>query len=156
MSQQRYSIPDMADILHQVSSLYMSSNLMIDYGTGEKYTPVEVHFLKYIVDHPGKTTTDLSRDWDKTKAAISQMMKKLEQKGLIYREPAPDSEKKQLYRATPKGEKINELHEAYDTITFGKTMEPVLNIYSEEEIGSCFDILTELCRSLRRKQYHSK
>ena len=45
---------EMADILHQASMLYMASNFPIDYGTGTKYTSVEVHMLKYIIDHPGK------------------------------------------------------------------------------------------------------
>ena len=34
---------EMADILHQASMLYMASNFPIDYGTGTKYTSVEVH-----------------------------------------------------------------------------------------------------------------
>ena len=58
---------EMADILHQASMLYMASNFPIDYGTGTKYTSVEVHMLKYIIDHPGKTVTELSREWDRTK-----------------------------------------------------------------------------------------
>ena len=41
-----YSIADMADILHQASILYTASNIPTDYGTGEKYTSVEVHMLK--------------------------------------------------------------------------------------------------------------
>ena len=61
---------EMADILHQASMLYMASNFPIDYGTGTKYTSVEVHMLKYIIDHPGKTVTELSREWDRTKPAI--------------------------------------------------------------------------------------
>ena len=79
----KYSIARMADILHQASLLYMASNIPIDYGTGLEYTSVEVHMLEYVIDHPGKTVTELSLDFDKTKAAISQMMKKLEEKELI-------------------------------------------------------------------------
>ena len=78
-----YSAADMADILHRASMLYTASNIPIDYGTGEKYTSVEVHMLKYIIDHPGKTVTDLSQEWDRSKAAISQMLKRMEEKGLI-------------------------------------------------------------------------
>ena len=91
---------EMADILHQASMLYMASNLPIDYGTGTKYTSVEVHMLKYIIDHPGKTVTELSREWDRTKPAISQMLKRMEQKGLISWTTEPGNNKKQLYHRT--------------------------------------------------------
>ena len=51
---EKHTISEKADIMHRSSSLYMASNIPIDYGTGEMYTPVEVHMLKYIKDHPGK------------------------------------------------------------------------------------------------------
>lgn len=155
MQQASYSVAEKADILHQLSSLYMSSNIPIDYGTGEKYTPVEVHMLEFIITNPGKTVTDLSQDWDKTKAAISQQMKKLEEKGLVHRTGARDSLKKQLYYATEKGERLNRLHLAYDTKIFGKTLEYVRRTHSDEEIDNCFRLLIDLSDALRSKHYHS-
>lgn len=155
MKNYRYTIADMADILHQASSLYMSSNLPIDYGTGDKYTSVEVHMLKYIIDHPGKTVTDLSREWDKTKAAISQMMKKLEEKELIRKEPAPDSDKKQLYFPSQKGLKLNETHANYDSVVFGQTISLLKDTCSEEEINLCFHVLEEYTKARRKKHYRS-
>ena len=119
----QHSAAKKADILHQASMLYMSSNIPTDYGTGEEYTSVEVHLLEYIVDHPGKTVTELSLDFDKTKAAISQMLRKIEDKGLIEHHEAPDSKKKQLYYATPKGQELNQIHIRYDDRVFGKTLE---------------------------------
>lgn len=156
MENHHYTIADMANILHQTSSLYMSSNIPIDYGTGDKYTAVEVHMLRYIIDHPGKTVTDLSREWDKTKAAISQMMKKLEEKELIRKEPAPDSDKKQLYYATPKGLTLNETHTNYDSVVFAQTIDLLKSTCSDEEIGVCFHVLEEYNKARRKKHYRSK
>lgn len=150
-----YSVTDMADILHQASMLYMASNLPIDYGTGEIYTAVEVHMLKYIIDHPGKTVTELSQDWDKTKAAISMMTKKLEQKELICKKAAPDSFKKQLYYATSKGMELNEAHLQYDSVVFGKTIDLLKETCSEEEIKLCFHVLNEYSKARRKKHYRS-
>ncbi len=150
-----YSAADMADILHQASMLYMASNLPIDYGTGETYTSVEVHMLRYIIDHPGKTVTELSLDWDKTKAAISIMTKKLEQKGLICKKTAPDSFKKQLYYATPKGVELNAAHLDYDNVVFGQTLELLKETCSDEEINLCFHVLSEYSKARRKKHYHS-
>ena len=151
-----YTNADRADILHQASQLYMASNIPIDYGTGELFTPVEVHALKYIIDHPGKTVTELSRDWDKAKASVSQMMKKLEDKGLVTRLPAPDSRRKQLYAATDQGMALNELHRAYDERVFGTTLSPLFERHSEDEIDACFRMLNEYCLARRRKHYRSQ
>mgnify|MGYP002424117328 CR=1 FL=1 len=149
-----YSAADMADILHRASMLYTASNIPIDYGTGEKYTSVEVHMLKYIIDHPGKTVTDLSQEWDRSKAAISQMLKRMEEKGLITWRGAPDSKKKQLYFATPQGEQLNERHLEYDERVFGKTLELLGETCSQEEIAVCFHVLEEYTKVRRKKHYH--
>jgi len=155
MSIYSYTIADMADILHQAASLYMASNIPIDYGTGIKYTSVEVHMLKYIIDHPGKTVTDLAREWDKTKAAISQMMKKLEEKGLVYKETAPDSEKKQLYYATKMGLELNRSHYSYDSRVFAQTIDLLKQSCTEDEIALCFHVLEEYNKARRKKHYRS-
>ena len=150
-----YSVADKADILHRAAMLYMASNLPIDYGTGETYTMVEVHMVKYIIDHPGKTVTDLSQDWDKTKAAISQMLKRLEKKGLVTWRGAPDSRKKQLYHATPKGEALNLRHREYDERVFGETLALLAQTCSQEEIAVCFHVLEEYTKARRKKHYQS-
>lgn len=150
-----YAVAEMADILHQAASLYMTSNIPIDYGTGELYTSVEMHMLKYIIDHPGKNVTNLSLEWDKTKAAISQMLKKMEQKDLIYYKPAPDSYKKQLYYATAKGRELHKAHTDYDTRVFGKTIDLLRETCSDEEINLCFHVLQEYANARRKKHYRS-
>lgn len=155
MLMKTYSAAEMADILHQASMLYMSSNIPIDYGTGQKYTPVEVHMLEYIINNPGKMTTELSAEWDKTKAAISQMMKKMEEKGLVTHREAHDSRKKQLYYATPYGEELNRQHLAYDERVFGRTLDLMREECSEEEILQCFSTLQKFCRARRKKHYRS-
>ena len=78
-----YTDVEAVDILHQVSAIYVGTKVAHDYGTGESYTAVEVHTLKYIADHDGITVTQLARDYGKTKGAISQILKKIEFKGLI-------------------------------------------------------------------------
>lgn len=155
MEKSKYEIIEMADILHQTSSLYLASNIPIDYGTGEKYTAVEVHTLKYIIDHPGKTNIELAKEWDKTKVAISLMLKKMEEKNLIYKENSLDNKKKQLYYATLKGIELNKAHLEYDAITFGNTMNFVKEICSDEEITTCFYVLEQYIKARRKKHYRS-
>lgn len=151
-----YTNAEKADILHQASLLYMASNIPIDYGTGEKYTPVEVHALKYVLDHPGKTTTDLSHDWDKTKASVSQLMKKLEEKGLVERHADPASRRKQLYFGTAIGCILNECHRRYDEETFGSTLSPLYEKYTDQQLDFCFEVLAAYCDARRRKHYRAE
>ena len=155
MPQKNISIAQMADILHQTSMLYMASNIPVDYGTGEKYTAVEVHMLKYIIDHPGKTVTALAQDFDRTKAAISLMLKKMEQKGIIYHQNSPDSMRKQLYFATEKGLILHKAHLHYDEKVFGRTLELMKEFCSKEDIQNCFSTLQAFLKARRKKHYRS-
>lgn len=155
MADMPFDAAEFADILHQVSTIYISSNIPIDYGTGEKYTASETHMLKYIIDHPGETVTSLSQKWDKTKAAISMMLKKMEQKNLIVHKSAPDSLKKQLYYATELGAALNQAHQKYDSVIFGETIQAVREHFTDEEIACCFRVLPEIAEAIRKKHYHS-
>lgn len=148
-----YPAAKKADILSQTAMLYMAGNIPIDYGTGEKYSPVEAHLLEYIVDHPGKTVTELSHDFNKSKAAISQIMKKIENKGLVRKEEASESRRKQLYYATEKGNTVNLAHLKYDNRVFGHTLTLMEKHCSREEIETCFKVLQQFIQS--RRQRHS-
>ena len=133
----------------------MASNIPIDYGTGEMYTPVEVHMLKYIKDHPGKNVTELSNEWDKTKAAISQMLKKMEQKNLIFKKNPINNFRKQCFFVTEKGQRLCECHEDYDTKVFGETLKMLEEFCTEDEINICFSVL-EKYTEVRQKKHYSK
>ncbi len=155
MDKKVYTAAMAADILHQAAELYGASNIPIDHGTGEKYTQVELHSLMYIVHHPGKNVTQLAKDWDKSKAAVSQMLKKLEAKDLIYRVSSNDSEKIQLYHPTEKGEKLNAVHTEYDERVFGTTFNKLVEDFSKEEVDLAFSILEDYIRIRRMKHYRS-
>lgn len=151
----KHTISEKADIMHRASSLYMASNIPIDYGTGEMHTPVEAHMLKYIKDHPGKNVTELSNEWDKTKAAISQMLKKMEQKDLIYKENPADNFRKQCFFVTEKGHELYEYHENYDTKVFGETLRMLEELCTPDEIDTCFSVLEKYVK-VRQKKHYSK
>ena len=152
---EKYIISEKADIMHRASSLYMASNIPIDYGTGEMYTPVEVHMLKYIKDHPGKNVTQLSAEWDKSKAAISQMLKKMEQKELIYKENPADNFRKQCFFVTGKGQELCRYHKDYDTKVFGQTLQMLKEFCTDNEIDICFSVLEKYTK-VRQKKHYSK
>lgn len=154
-----YDNVEAVDILHQVSNFYVSTKIPIDYGTGDLYTSVEVHMLKYIADHPGITVTELAIDYGKTKGAISQMLKKIEDKGLVYRKQDPTNDNRMLLYVTEKGELLDYVHRKYDMAAFGKSMNQVRKIYSEEEIDLAFNILEtwlNIRRDIQQKRLEQK
>ena len=152
---EKHTISEKADIMHRASSLYMASNIPIDYGTGEMYTPVEVHMLKYIQNYPGKHVTQLSVEWDNSKAAISQMLKKMEKKELIYKKNPTDNFRKQCFFVTEKGQELCRYHEKYDTKVFGETLRMLEELCTEDEIEVCFSILEKYVK-VRQKKHYSK
>ena len=112
-----------------------------DYGTGEAYTSVEVHTLKHIADHHGITVTELARDYGKTKGAVSQILKKVESKGLIYREVDPENDNRYHLFLTEKGKELDEAHRRYDEVGFGESMDIVRERFSEDEVNTAFCVL---------------
>lgn len=147
-----YSNAEAVDILHQVSSLYILTKKPHDYGTGAVYTATEVHTLKHIADCPGITVTQLACDYGRTKGAISQMLKKLEEKGLIFREVDPKNDNIAHVYPTPKGERLNCEHQKYDNLRFGDSMDQVRRLYTREEIDMTFSVLESWLEVRRQVQ----
>ena len=145
-----YNDVEAVDILHQVSNFYTSTKVPHDYGTGEAYTSVEVHTLKHIADHHGITVTELARDYGKTKGAVSQILKKVESKGLVYREVDPENDNRYHLFLTDKGKELDEAHRRYDEVGFGESMDVVREQFSEDEINTTFRVL-EAWLDIRRK-----
>lgn len=153
---EQLSIAEKADILHQTAQLYLSSSLPTDYGTGQLYTATEVHALKYIIEHDGKTAAELSLDWDISRAAVSQLMKKLEAKGLVQRCPYPGSRRKMLYLPTEAGLALNRCHTQYDTQVFGETLALLEARCPQADIECCFRVLEQYIQAHRQKHYNSR
>lgn len=142
------------DLLHQVATFYTSTKTPHDYGTGETFTSVELHTLKYIADHPGIAAVQIADDFGKTKSAVSQLLKKLEHKGLLVKTPSPDADHHQLLELSERGVQVNEAHKRYDAAHFGESMAIVREQYSDEQIDQAFEVLT--CWLKARREVHKR
>lgn len=136
-----YSDIEAVDILHKVANMYTSTKIPHDYGTGEEYTSVEVHTLKDIADNYGITATELAKNHGTTKGAISQILKKIEGKELIYRQVDPDNDNRYHLFLTEKGKNLDEAHRSYDQIGFGESMNLVRGQFDDREIDVAFSVL---------------
>ena len=64
---------------------------------GTELTMMEIRAIMMIGDYPGITATQLGYYWNRSRGAISQILKKIEAKGFIYKEKSETDEK--VFRA---------------------------------------------------------
>lgn len=135
-------------ILEKLDSLYRHTvlcaeyaNKAHDYGHDAPMTEIEIHTLGYICSSPGITGTELAVNSCRTNGAVSQLVKKLEGKGLIYKEKLPQDKRIVKLYPTEAGEKLSRLHQKYDIETVRTMLVQMLKEYSEEEIEVFFKIL---------------
>jgi DNA-binding MarR family transcriptional regulator len=83
------------------------------YGTDVPIFYSEIHVLMEIVDHPGIHINGLAEELDVTKASASEIVKKLEKKGLVEKRIDEQKLSKLAVYATDKGELANENHMKY-------------------------------------------
>lgn len=112
-----------------------------DYGTGQMINMVEVHTLTLIEETPGVTVTRLALLWNRTKGAVSQTIKKLEQKGYIYRQKEPDNAKEVHFFATPEGVALSNAHKAYDTRDITETMALLMRRHTAAELDTFYSVI---------------
>ena len=150
----KYSIYEASDILYQVSELHLT-NIHRDYGTGEKFTSVEVHTLAYIVDNPGISVTQLAHDLRKTKGAVSQMVKKLVEKGLLRRLDSSSNDRTTLLFPTEAGLELHNAHKQFDTAAaFGRSYKALCEVFTPEEVNNAWHILETWLRIRRQMGWH--
>lgn len=89
------------------------SKLPFDFGVGIPIFPSEIHTVAALCQQESMSITELAKSSGVSKAAMSQLVSRLEKKGLVYRETAPDNQSKQQVRPTKLGRKAQEGHMNY-------------------------------------------
>ena len=100
------------------------------FGIAEALYPSEIHTIEAIGENEGINVTELSEKLGVSKAAISQIIRKLEGKTLVKRYKSSGNDKETLMRLTKKGRTAFEGHREYhagrdqEIITMLKKMTP--------------------------------
>jgi DNA-binding MarR family transcriptional regulator len=81
------------------------------YGTDKQLTESEIHMIKAVRENPGLHVTRLAERLNVTKGAVSQVVIKLEQKGVIVKERDVRNLSRLQLRLTQKGETAYKYHE---------------------------------------------
>lgn len=102
------------------------------YGTDEPLYEAEIHMIKSIKENEGIHVTGLAELLGVTKGAVSQIIMKLQKKGMIIKDTDPRNLSRLVLKLTPKGETAyiqhERLHEAFDGL-----VDEALNGASEQD-----------------------
>ncbi len=98
-----------------------SEKRQYDFGTGTMLHPSEIHTIEAIGQNTGINVTELAKLMRVTKGAISQVIKKLEAKGMISKYFSDDNNQRVLLKLTAQGQTAfdghNRLHQRqYDLL----------------------------------------
>ena len=105
-----------------------------DYGTGIELTMIEAHILQDIKENPHTTVSSLALQWGKTSSAISQIIKKLDEKGLINRVINQNDRKINNLVLTTLGAETALAHNIFDNKDILRTRKKLLEKFSIEEM----------------------
>lgn len=90
------------------------------YGTDHPLYEAEIHMIKSIKENEGIHVTGLADMLGVTKGAVSQIIMKLEHKGMIIKDTDPRNLSRLVLRLTSKGETAylhhEKLHQKYDEL----------------------------------------
>lgn len=139
-----------ADLLYEFVIKY--NDMMVqprDYGTGELLNMMEIHLLTHIDETPGITVSELAFMWNRTKGAISQQVKKLEDKGYIKKVKHETNGKIVLLYTTEEGQKLSNAHKHYDIVDIMQTMKLLMNKCTIEEIDVFYKVVGEYIKILQ-------
>jgi len=106
--------------IRTLNKAYMLEKKPVDLGNGVLLYPSEFHVIEVVGKYPGKNLTSIASHLGVTRGAISQMIGKLEKKGLVKRVRTPDNKKNIMLELTGFGKEAFEWHKAlHETLETG-------------------------------------
>lgn len=111
-----------------------------DYGSGVELTMIEVHILQDLLDENYQTVSSLAIKWKRSNSAISQIIRKLEDKDLLERKQNEKDRKSYTLTLTPLGEETVLSHSRYDNVDIVKTHKKLFEKFTPEEMAIFFTI----------------
>ncbi len=130
------------ELLYQYQSVMNSySQILRDYGSGVMLSEVEAHTLNYIKWEEGLTATRLVEITGKTKSGISQILRRLEDHGLIRREVNDRNRREYHIYLTDLGHRTYHCHCNYDRTAVFSQIQYLLERCTPQEIDAFFKVL---------------
>jgi DNA-binding MarR family transcriptional regulator len=140
---------DSADsrILAAMERIYQAFRVLLwNHGKAWSLSPIQVQVIIFLQYHTSETRriSYLAREFNMSKATISETIATLERKGLISREPLPSDSRSHTINLTEKGFEI-----AGKTSCFANTFFEPLNRLSASDKNNHLESLLEILRHLQ-------
>jgi DNA-binding MarR family transcriptional regulator len=120
------------------------------FGTDERLTSSEIHLIEIIGDNAeALSVTDLSKVLGVTKGAVSQNLKRTENKGLTLKIEDPQNSSRSIVKLTSKGKTAYFAHKHWHETMDGGFKEFFLNL-KPERIDFLIDFLAKLETFLKK------
>ncbi|MCD4677239.1 MAG: MarR family winged helix-turn-helix transcriptional regulator [Desulfobacula sp.] len=113
-----------------------------DFGIGDKLYNSEIHMIEVIGENENLSATDIADFFGITKGAVSQTLKKLDKKGLIIKNRAPENASKFILDLTAKGKSV-----FYEHLHWHETMD---NGFKKAFYGMDIEILESMAKFLNK------
>lgn len=124
-----------------VSDSYDMYSAARDYGNGDKMNMAQIHTLSLIADNPGISVSGVSKMWNRTLSAASQNINKLVKKNLIEKKKENGNHKTIHLYVTESGQKLSDMHKAYDRKELTKVAEVLLKTHTMDELKTALRVI---------------
>ena len=127
--------------LHTIFSMKYTDEIngLRDYGTGTQYTMLEAHAVTLIERNPGITVTDISKTFGRSKSAISQLISRLEKKGLVIKKQNSEENLKiKGLFVTEEGLRLSACHVEYDSVRVENWAKKLITEFSADELNIAY------------------
>lgn len=124
-----------------VSDSYDMYSAARDYGNGDKMNMAQIHTLSLIADNPGISVSGVSKMWNRTLSAASQNINKLVKKKLIEKRKEEGNQKTVHLYVTESGQKLSNMHKAYDRKELTKIAKVLLKMHTLDELKTALRVI---------------
>ena len=139
MNKRKMACCELYESMERGSLLIRKYNTLPRNYFGHQLFPAETHMLQHIGRHPEITTWQLAAAMKKTPSAVSQLVKKLKQHGVLMVKQNPANNRESFLCLNEEGWKIYEAHEALDERMMSR-FSSALQDFSAEDIERCICI----------------
>jgi DNA-binding MarR family transcriptional regulator len=134
------SCREIMDLFIRAANKYKAlEKIPVQYGTKQNLYHSERHVLDNIGDNPGMNVTEFAGSMGVTKGAISQVLKKLEAKGVARRYKKSTNEKEVFVELTKNGKEIYKEHKKINEQTIIPLYQE-LQKYPDEKVAFLIDM----------------
>ena len=150
MSTNRY--PEAEHYMVQLFNRYVElSKKCYEYCEGISLYPNEIHTVEYIAESSTTNMTDIANQLGLTKGAVSKMIAKLENMGLLVRYKYQPNQKEIYIHLTHLGVRAYEGHKEYHQDMW-KRLSGYFSVLDEEHQSVILDFLDNYLRGMRKLQ----